>query len=163
MIEGTKSEEIIYALEKIPFSERKKVEEITMDLSPTMRIVAEKVFPLATIVIDRFHVQKLVHDVVSDIRIKYRWQVIAQENKEIALAKECKKKFIPELFKNGDTRRQLLARSRLLLMKHYSKWTNKQAQRAEILFNQYPEIKNAYDIAMQLTNIYNTSKKQKYC
>ena len=40
-------------------------------------------------------------------------------------------------------------------MKHFTKWTYAQKQRAEILFEQYPVIKEAYDISMELTRIYN--------
>ncbi|MDH6356148.1 transposase, partial [Dysgonomonas sp. PH5-45] len=76
MIRGTKSEEVIDALEKLPRSLRLKVKEITLDLSPTMRLIAEKAFPRATLVADRFHVQRLMNDAVSDLRVDYRWQAI---------------------------------------------------------------------------------------
>ena len=42
---------------------------------------------------------------------------------------------------NGDTRRELLIRSRYLLFKSADKWTEKQKQRAKILFEEYPDIK----------------------
>ena len=59
-------------------------------------------------------------------------------------------------FENGDTRRQLLARSRHIVMKHFSKWTDSQKRRAEILFREYPAIEEAYSISMKLTQIFNT-------
>jgi transposase len=40
-------------------------------------------------------------------------------------------------------------------MKHASKWTNEQQTRAEILFEQYPQIEEAYHISLELTDIYN--------
>lgn len=155
MIKGTKSDEVLHYLNKLPRSLRLKVKEITIDLSPTMKIIAKRAFPNATIVSDRFHVQKLMNEAVSDLRVDYRWQAIDQENAEIQLAKEVGRKFIPHTFRNGDTRRQLLARSRHIVMKHSSKWTISQRQRAEILFEQYPAIKEAYDVSMELTQIYN--------
>jgi Transposase and inactivated derivatives len=158
MIPGTKSEDVISALEKLPRSLRLKVKEITLDLSPTMRLIAKKSFPKATLVADRFHVQRLMNEAISDLRIDYRWQAIDLENREIELAKDEKRKYIPHIFENGDTRKQLLARSRLVVMKHFSKWTYNQEKRAEILFREYPAIEEAYRISMELTQIYNTTR-----
>lgn len=155
MIKGTKSEDVLYYLNLLPRSLRLKVKEITIDLSPTMKIIAKRAFPNAIIVSDRFHVQKLMNEAISDLRVDYRWQAIDQENAEMALAKEVGRKFVPHTFDNGDTRRQLLARSRHIVMKHRSKWTDSQRQRAEILFEEYPEIKEAYGVLMALTKIYN--------
>ena len=156
MMHGTKSEDIIYYLSKLPRHKRLKVKEITIDLSPSMRLVAKRAFPNATIVSDRFHVQKLMNEAISDLRVDYRWQAIDQENQEIAFAKELGRKFIPNVFTNGDTRRQLLARSRHIVMKHFSKWTDSQKRRAEILFREYPAIEEAYRVSIQLTDIFNT-------
>ena len=61
---------------------------------------------------------------------------------------------------NGDTVKQLLARSTYLLFKHYSKWTDKQKERAAILFDKYPEIEESYNLNMRLFSIYqNTQDK----
>ncbi|WP_238652259.1 transposase [Flavobacterium psychrophilum] len=45
-----------------------------------MGLIAKKCFPNATCVTDRFHVQKLATEALQEIRIKYRWQAIDQEN-----------------------------------------------------------------------------------
>ena len=155
MIKGVKAENIIHYLQKLPSRKRHQVKEITLDLSPTMMLVAKRSFPNATIVSDRFHVQRLINEAVSDLRIRHRWEALEQENKEIALAKEVKRKHIPFVFRNGDTRKQLLARSRYIILKHKSKWTKSQKIRAEILFEQYPDIEEAYQISLELTDIYN--------
>ncbi len=156
MVRGTKSDDVLFALMKLPRQKRLKVREITIDLSPSMRIIAKRAFPNADIVSDRFHVQKLMNEAITDLRVDYRWQAIDQENKEIALARELGKRFIPHTFDNGDTRRQLLARSRHIVMKHFSKWTQSQARRAKILFHEYPEIEQAYHVSMHLTQIFNS-------
>ena len=155
MMKGTKSSDIIYYLKKLPRSLRLKVKEITIDLSPTMKLIAKGSFPNATIVADRFHVQKLMNEAISDLRVDHRWNAIDQENNEIKLAKEVGRRYIAHTFSNGDTRRQLLARSRYIVLKNNSKWTTSQKQRAEILFEQYPDILEAYKISMELTQIYN--------
>lgn len=152
---GAKSDDIIEVLSKIPLEKRLEVKEISMDLSPTMQRVAKRCFRNATIVADRFHVQRLMSEAISDLRIEHRWDAIEQDNAERKLAKETGNEYIPFTFRNGDTRRQLLARSKHLLMKNYTRWTDDQKARAGILFEQYPDIKEAYSLAMELTQIYN--------
>ena len=158
IIQGTKSDDIIWALNKIPRNKRSRVKEVTLDMAPNMAVMVKKSFPNATQVIDRFHVQKLAFEAVQEIRIKYRWEAMDKENKEIELAREFKKKYIPEVLDNGDTLRQLLARSRYLLFKQRSKWTYSQRQRAELLFERYPLIEKAYDLSIDLGRIYSKTK-----
>ena len=155
MIRGTKADDVVWALSKLPRSLRLRVEEVTLDLSPSMRLIVKRAFPCATQVSDRFHVQRLMNDAVSDLRVDYRWQAIDQDNAEIALAKEVGRPFVPHVFENGDTRRQLLARSRHIVMKRHSRWTDSQRRRAEILFREYPALEQAYRVSMELTDIYN--------
>ena len=127
-------------------------------MANSMKTIAKVCFPKATQVTDRFHVQKLALEALQDIRIKHRWEAIDRENNAIKLAKQKKIAFIPETFENGDTRKQLLARSRYLLYKAPSKWTENQYQRSEILFKEYPNIKVAFKLVQGLRNIFNTAK-----
>jgi transposase len=69
-------------------------------------------------------------------------------------AKLSKKRFKPILLANHDTIKQLLAWSRYFLYKNKSKWSKNQTERAEILFELYPNIKRAYDLAQDLRNIF---------
>ena len=82
------------------------------------------------------------------------------ENKEISQARKDGLKYIPKALENGDTQRQLLARSRYALFKAKSKWSPSQIERTDILFNLYPEIEQAYNLAQKLSYIYenNTDK-----
>ena len=160
MVRGTNSDYIRRILEKIPLKKRKIVKEITLDMAPTMEKIARYTFANAKLVTDRFHVQKLAYEAVQEIRIKHRWEAIEQENNEIELGKETQQEYIPEVFENGDTLKQLLARSRYLLFKSESKWTPTQRQRAEILFLRYPDIKDAYELSMELGRIYHTTKEK---
>ena len=57
-------------------------------------------------------------------------------------------------YSNGDTRRELLIRSRYLLFKSADKWTERQKQRAAILFEEYPDIKKAYGLCHSLRRIF---------
>lgn len=158
MIKGTRSETVRSILEKIPLRKRNKVLEVTLDMAATMENIARFSFPNARLVTDRFHVQKLAYDALQEMRIHYRWEAIDQENKEIELGKETGQKYIPHILENGDTLKQLLARSRYLLFKPESKWTSAQHARAEILFERFPSLEQAYKLVMQLGSIYHHVK-----
>ena len=157
ILSGTKAEPIIKQLLKIPKSLRDKVKEITLDMAHSMKMIVKKCFPKATQVTDRFHVQKLALEALQDIRVKHRWEAIDQENEQIEQAKSRQVEHTPETFPNGDTRKQLLARSRYLLYKAPNNWTRDQYIRAKILFGQYPDIKKAYNLVQGLRNIFNTA------
>jgi transposase len=158
ILKGVDADKIIPVLTTIKQGKRFKVKEITLDMSPTMAKIARKCFPKATQVTDRFHVQQLAYDAVQEMRIAYRWEAIDLENKEIELSRTTKKKYIPDVLENGDTLKQLLARSRYLLFKRESKWTPSQHRRAELLFRYYPSLEEAYRLAMKLGEIYHTVK-----
>lgn len=158
MIAGTRSDELIKVLNQIPKDLRQTVEEITLDMSGSMGLVVDKCFPKTTKVIDRFHVQKLAYDALQEMRIAHRWDAINEETNAIENAKSDNEKYIPEILENGDTLKQLLARSRYLLFKSQEKWTEKQQQRANILFEKYPDIKKAYILTHRLRMIFSQTK-----
>lgn len=158
IIKGASAETVIEYLSKINLPKRNKVKEITLDMAPNMELIAKRCFPKAVLVTDRFHVQKLAVEALQDMRIAYRWQAIEQENTEMELAKELKRSHKPMLLENGDTHKQLLARSRYLLFKTQSKWTPSQRLRADTLFRYYPDLRIAYNLTMQLKGIYEHTK-----
>lgn len=162
IIAGTSSETVIEKFQKLPFRLRNKVEEITLDMAGSMNLIAKKCFPNAVLVTDRFHVQKLAIEAVQELRIKHRWQAIDQENEAIEKARRNKKAYRPIILENGDTVKQLLARSRYVLYKNRNKWTQSQKQRAEILFDLYPDILDAYQLSQELNWIFETTKKKIY-
>lgn len=155
VIRGTKAETVIAVLEMISRHKRLLVREITLDLSSSMMLIARTVFPKARITNDRFHVQKLYYDAIDDLRVSLRWMARDLENEEMRRCREQGIKYVPFRYANGDTRKQLLARAKYILTKHESKWTKAQRWRADIIFEFYPELKKAYELAMQLTDIFN--------
>ncbi len=94
------------------------------------------------------------------MRIAHRWDVINNENDAILAAKEKGRKYHPFIYPNGDTKRQLLARSRYLLFKSGNKWTDKQKDRAKILFINYPDIEKAYKLTHALRLIYSKTTEK---
>jgi len=153
-IAGTKAEDIIRFGKQIPESERMKVKEVSLDMAPNMKLAVETLFPLAKQVIDRFHVVKLVLEALQHIRIKYRWQAIEEEHKQIENCRMKKIKFEPKRLANGESRKELLARSRFLLFRVKSKWTKTQQERAKILFKEYPILREAYRKTLKFRSIY---------
>lgn len=158
MIAGTKADTIIRIINKIPEKYRKIVKEVTLDMAGSMNKIVRKCFPKATLVIDRFHVQKLAYDAIQEIRIKYRWDAINKETEAIQEAKLSNKKHVAPTYENGDTEKQLLARSRYLLFKSGNNWSPSQKARAEILFREFPDIKKAYSLTHSLRVIFSKTK-----
>jgi len=158
MIKGTSSEKVISILKTIPKYNRDKVKEVTLDMAGSMNLIVEKCFPKAVRVIDRFHVQKLAYDALQEMRIAHRWDAINEETNAIENAKDNQASYVAFRFDNGDTKKQLLARSRYLLFKSAEKWSPGQKHRAKILFEQYPDIKKAFDLTHQLRLIFSKTK-----
>lgn len=146
----------------MPLKARKRVEEITLDLAGNMGLIARKCFPNAIQVIDRFHVQQLASEALQEIRIKHRWEAIDQENEAIDLAKKSGATYTQIVLDNGDTLKQLLARSRYLLYKWQDNWTSEQQERALILFEKYPDIERAYTLTQELSWIFTNTKEKIY-
>jgi transposase len=151
LMEGTKSKELV---EKIlaHFSTRQlmNVKEVTLDMANSFDWVARQCFMNAIHTVDRFHVQKLVYDCMQTLRVVERQKILTKKRE----AKQQGIPFAEGRYGNGDTPRQLLARSRYLLFKPSTLWTVTQTSRATILFEHYPDLKEAYLLCQQLRDIY---------
>ena len=158
IIKGTDVRTVTSVLLKLPRRRRFQVREITLDMAPNMEQTARICFPAARRVTDRFHVQKLAYEAVQEMRVKARWEALDEESIQMAHARACGKIYHAPLFENGDSRKQLLARSIYLLYKKESLWTESQRTRAGILFREYPNIKKAYYLSMRLGLIYHQCK-----
>lgn len=154
IIKGTESNQIREVLNKIPEEKRNQVKEITLDMARNMESASRNSFPNSKLVTDRFHVVQLVLDALQHLRIKYRWEAIEEENQAIETAKKERRKYQFEILSNGDTLKQLLARSRYLLYKFEEKWTMSQERRAALLFEKFPLLRKAYDITSKFRYIY---------
>lgn len=160
IVKGVSAEAVTDALLRIDEDKRLLVKEITMDMSGSMRLIAKRCFPNAMRTIDRFHIQKLACDALQEMRIAHRWDAIQADAEAREEAKRLGQAYTPVMLANGDTHKQLLARSRYLLFKSAEKWTESQRQRAGILFEAYPDLKEAYSLTHSLRMIFsrNTMK-----
>lgn len=157
MVAGTKASDVSDILAKIPVVQRMGVTETTLDMSNAMDWIVRQSFSNTMLVTDRFHVQQLVGEAVQEMRVTERWKAIAEENEAVKACRKQKIPYAPEVYTNGDTKKQLLARGRYLLFKPEYKWTDSQRERALILFREFPKLKTAYDLSMQFRSIYQHS------
>lgn len=167
MIRGVASDTVVSILKKIPIKQRLAVKTVTTDLSSAMMLTVRAVFPAASLVNDRFHVQQLFSEAIDQLRVRHRWEVLEAENKAIKEHRELRRKakskterdmigaWAPVRMANGETMPQIMARSRHIILTHKSKWNEQQAKRAAILFEKFPDLKVAYDIYMKLVAIFN--------
>lgn len=152
IIKGTKANLISDAIRaETPITTLMNIKEITLDLSNSMDWICREIAPNARKTYDRFHVEKILTDALQQIRIKYRWEAIDRENK---LRKDDTLNRLPR-YANGDSEKQLLARSRTLLYKKRTDWTEQQRERARILFEEFPLLEKAYEYYMEFKKAYN--------
>ena len=167
MIRGVASDTVSAILKKVPRELRRRVKTVTTDLSSAMMLTVRTVFPQAKLINDRFHVQQLMTEAIDQMRIALRWEVLAQENKAIrehrakrkAAHTRAEKELIgewePERMGNGETKPQVMARSRHIILMHKSKWNAQQQARAGILFQMFPNLEKAYSLYLNLVDIFN--------
>ena len=155
VIKGVASDNVIEKLKLLGLSKRRMVKTITSDLSGSMKYIASVAFPCAQQISDRFHVQQLMSQTIDEMRIELRWEVIKAENERIRISRQQKTSYRPGIEANGETLRQIMARSKHIMTRNMSKWSDTQRTRAQILFEHYPQLKKAYELSMKLTDIYN--------
>ena len=154
IVKGVRADEVSSVLMRIDEDKRMNVREITMDLSSSMHLIAKRCFPKAMRTIDRFHVQKLALEALQEMRIAHRWDAIQDDTDAREEARLSGERYDPARLSNGDTPKQLLARSRYLLFKSPEKWTPSQKERARILFERYPDLEQAYSLTHSLRMIF---------
>ena len=75
--------------------------------------------------------------------------------------KRLSTKFEPAKLKNGETLVEALTRCRTQLGKSREKWTEKEKERAKILFELYPKLEEAYNLVNDLRVIFRNKKLDK--
>ena len=165
--QSLKSKEIRQVLQKCRNQTLSQVVSLTRDFSSLYRKIGNDNLPNAIQIIDKFHVIKNLMEAHQDVRVRYRQKELDKRRKTHKEFKQIEKqrlkdseqsgeRFVAKKFhykeqryENGETALELLARSRYLLYKYKSQWTDKQAKRANVLFEHYPEIAKAYTLACQ--------------
>lgn len=171
MVRGVASDTVSAILKMVPVELRRNVETVTTDLSSAMMLTVRTVFHRAKLIKDRFHVQQLMSEAIDQMRIAFRWEILEAENKAIKehrakrraartrAEKELVGEWEPERMANGETKPQIMARSRHILLMHKSRWNAQQQARAEILFQIFPDLEKAYNLYLDLVDIFNMKCK----
>jgi transposase len=192
IVRGTKAEDVIEVLMKIPEEARLAVKEVTMDLSSSMRAIVSTVFPNATIVLDCFHVLKRCHDAIEEVRLHLKRDAQVELRRQEREHRQTQKRraqsrrryrkkhprkpgaimrgrppkrknerFKAPTYSNGDTKLELLTRTKRALTQSREKWSDKTAERMKILFQEEPKLKEAYDIVNGLRSIFRSKTLDK--
>jgi transposase len=149
-----------------------EVKSVTRDLSNSYDWFCRQAFPNAGHIADKFHIISTLLEAEQDIRVRYRQELLRERRlkfeayklKEKQRESEYKRnsttypkrdfQYKEERLANGETSLELLARSRYLLFKYEKDWTPSQAERAEVLFAKYPQIKKAYYLTCSFRKWY---------
>ncbi|WP_337812555.1 ISL3 family transposase, partial [Ruminococcus bicirculans (ex Wegman et al. 2014)] len=124
---------LINYLDSLPDSNNIKV--VTMDMYRPYREAVYECLPDAAIVIDRFHVVKLINDVLSDYRKTLCKQLSAAEKKEI-----------------NSVQKVLNANRKDL--------TANQNKKLGYIYSKYPELKMAYNLKEEFREIYECTNRR---
>lgn len=124
---------VINYLDSLPDSNNIKI--VTMDMYRPYREAVYECLPDAAIVIDRFHVVKLINDVLSDYRKTLCKQLSAAEKKEI-----------------NSVQKVLNANRKDL--------TANQNKKLGYIYSKYPELKMAYDLKEEFREIYECTNRR---
>lgn len=183
IVKGTKAAVVSKIIKMIAAEELAKVKEITMDFSDSMYSIAKECFPNADIVIDCFHIVQRLCDGLEEMRLKFK-RLAVTENKKAAAAfakeedrkaknRACyrrnhkkkpgekrgrkrirKQKYKPALQANGETKVELLTRSRNMLSQSGEKWGDQKKERGRILFELYPQMQEGYSLICKVRSIF---------
>lgn len=136
-----------------------KVKTITADLSPTYEMFCEQSFPAAVMVADKFHVVKHIVEAIQTLRLRLKQEEITKlpATKRERRQYEKQTKLI-----NGESRIEMLTRSRYLLFKRQENWTASQQKRAQLLFETFPSIKQCYELTQQIRQWLDKENVGKY-
>lgn len=75
--------------------------------------------------------------------------------------KRKNERFKAPTYSNGDTKLELLTRTKRALTQSREKWSDKTAERMKILFQEEPKLKEAYDIVNGLRSIFRSKTLDK--
>lgn len=164
--------ELCELMVKFELDKRFGVKYLTRDLLNAYDWTGRQMFLNAEHIADKFHILQHLFDAVQSIRIYHRNVYLTKRRQayEAFKAKEAERKrncqsmnetFHPAVFQhkeerleNGETNRELLARSVHLLYKFSGQWNSSQSTRAEILFKHYPDIHTAYKLCCSFREWY---------
>jgi transposase len=129
----------------------KKIKNISCDRAPSYLKFCNTILPSALIIIDKFHVMKYVYDAVQSVRMEIRKEIFEQMPKGKRQKKD--EGLLSEL--------ELLKKSRIPLSRSKSLWNEDQLEIMKALFDNYPKLEKAYQLAQDFKQWYDKSNATK--
>lgn len=127
--------EVARFLEQLPDKER--IKYVVIDMAKGFLIVVQRILPWTIVIIDPFHVLRMLNDAVTKfVRTKQRGMTQAEHKR---------------LMKGGN---------RFLLLKRRFELTKKQKEQLEKWFEEVPEFKEAFDLKEAGYDIYKATSRQ---
>lgn len=126
--------ELARFLKQLPGAENLKV--VVIDMARGFFVVIQKLFPRATIVIDPYHVLRMLNDAVTAV----------VNLKKASLSKSARE----ELMKGGN---------RFLLLKRRSELTEDEKEQLKVWFERIPEFKLAFELKEEVFDIWRLSQR----
>jgi hypothetical protein len=161
LMASTTKSELLSQAGSLLGDKRFDVKILTRDLASYYDWFGRTNFMNAAHVADKFHVLKHAFDALQDLRIYHRQKLLSKKREAFEKYKKLKKDkpklrftYNENKLANGETHRQLLARSRHLLFKYPNQWTQNQSERANLLFKNYPDLKLSYKFIIDFRNWY---------
>ena len=122
------------------------IEEVSIDMWKPYKTVAEEIMPQAEIVVDRFHLMKLINEEVDKARKRVKREM------EVAFKKAKGKKRKQE-FKN---KLEAIKKSKYVLLKNQEHLEEQEEEKLKIVLQEYPELRRVYRLKEKLRQIFNT-------
>lgn len=184
-MKGTRIDDIAKCIMRIPEDYRSVVEEVTMDLSESMRASIAACFPEARRTVDRFHVQQEVCAGLNEIRMiakreERKEDLKARQKHKTKLKQRAKNRkserndprgrktkrlneaYHPEKLSNKETPVEALTRCRYSLNRTGNYWSETQKERNAILFERHPELEKAYSLTHSIRMIFSNPRADIY-
>ena len=147
LLESMKPQIISDALSNFGAEVLNRVKQISCDMSAMFKRLCKQWFPQAIITVDKFHVIKHILDFLQGLRIETKNELCKDDNQHIQGTPWTKK--------------ELLTKSRYLLFKSKSKWSDDETIIADHLFKLYPNIQLAYGYVERFRQWYDIANKIK--
>lgn len=129
----------------------KRIKNISCDMAPSYLNFCKTILPKALIIIDKFHVMKYTYDAVQSVRLDLRKEIFEQMPKGKRQKKD--EGLLSEL--------ELLKKARIPLSRSTSLWNEHQIEIMTALFDTYPKLEQAYQLAQDFKKWYDKSNKTK--
>lgn len=138
---------------------RDYVKEVAVDMSNWMEKIAREVFKMAIIITDRFHVRKLVNELMGAVKNRTKLKISKDFEEAKKKASKNKKKFEPKRYWTvgySETKLELISRAHYQIRENKKDWNRNQKRRWRIMkkIGCFKWLIAIYELNVELYEIY---------